>query len=471
MESVIFWVLVGAIFAGALTWLALRAQTATLQERLTGRDKKISELEARLVEHAAELSLAKVESGQARQELVQSETRLVEERKASAEKLTLLNEAQAKLSDAFKALSSEALQKNNAAFLNLANATLEKFQEGARHDLDKRQVAIDQLVQPVRETLQKFDVKIGEIEKSRLEAYGGLTQQVRGLAEAQVTLQREASNLVKALGSPRVRGRWGELQLRRVVELAGMLEHCDFLEQAHVTTEDGALRPDVVVKLPGGKSLVIDAKTPMDAYLKALEAPTEPGRRALLAEHARNIREHMKLLGAKSYWKQFQPAPEFVVLFVPGESFFSAALEFEPDLIDRQIDENHVIPASPTTLIALLRAAAYGWRQESLAENAQKISELGRILYERVQTMSEHFGRVGSSLKGAVENYNKAVGSLESRVLVSARELRKLKVSDAVTEIETPAQVEVAPRALADPAENGEPEKPTPAAPPKEFLL
>jgi DNA recombination protein RmuC len=323
----------------------------------------------------------------------------------------------------------------------------------------------------VRETLQKFDVKIGEIEKSRLEAYGGLTQQVRGLAEAQVTLQREASNLVKALGSPRVRGRWGELQLRRVVELAGMLEHCDFLEQAHVTTEDGALRPDVVVKLPGGKSLVIDAKTPMDAYLKALEAPTEPGRRALLAEHARNIREHMKLLGAKSYWKQFQPAPEFVVLFVPGESFFSAALEFEPDLIDRQIDENHVIPASPTTLIALLRAAAYGWRQESLAENAQKISELGRVLYERVQTMSEHFGRVGSSLKGAVENYNKAVGSLESRVLVSARELRKLKVSDAVTEIETPAQVEVAPRALTESPENGVPEKRASEAAPNEFLL
>jgi DNA recombination protein RmuC len=240
------------------------------------------------------------------------------------------------------------------------------------------------------------------------------------------------------------------------VELAGMLEHCDFLEQAHVATDDGALRPDVVVKLPGGKSLVIDAKTPMEAYLQALEAPSEPERRAKLAEHARNIREHMKLLGMKSYWKQFQPAPEFVVLFIPGESFFSAALEFEPDLIDRQIDENHVIPASPTTLIALLRAAAYGWRQESLAENAQKISELGRVLYERVQTMSEHFGRVGASLKGAVENYNKAVGSLESRVLVSARELRKLKVSDAANEIEGPSQVDVIPRALTEPADKSE---------------
>jgi len=448
MEGILLGAVIGLVLGGIGSWLVLRAQTATLQERLAARDGKVTELESRLTEQAASLSLAQIESRQARQELIQSETRRVEESKSASEKLAMLNEAQAKLSDAFKALSSEALQKNNAAFLNLANATLEKFQEGARSDLEKRQAAIDELVKPVKETLQKFDVKIGEIEKSRIEAYGGLTQQVRGLADAQVTLQREATNLVKALGSPRVRGRWGELQLRRVVELAGMLEHCDFVEQAHVSTDDGALRPDVVVKLPGNKSLVIDAKTPMEAYLQALEAPTEPERRAKLAEHARNIREHMKLLGMKSYWKQFQPAPEFVVLFIPGESFFSAALEFEPDLIDRQIDENHVIPASPTTLIALLRAASYGWRQESLAENAQKISELGRILYERVQTMSEHFGRVGSSLKGAVENYNKAVGSLESRVLVSARELRKLKVTDAADEIEGPSQVDVIPRTL-----------------------
>jgi DNA recombination protein RmuC len=437
--------LAAALLAGAGVWLVLRTRAATLQERLAARNARIAELEARLGEELAELSRQQAELTLAHRETARLEAQLAEERKTSAEKLALLNDAQKNLSDAFKALSGEALKSNNESFLNLARVTLEKFQQGAQSDLEKRQGAIDQMVKPVRETLQKFESKIGEIEKARLSAYSGLTEQVAFLRDAQVNLHQETANLVRALGSPRVRGRWGELQLRRVVEIAGMLEHCDFVEQVHVATEDGALRPDVIVQMPGGKSLVIDAKTPMDAYLQALEAPTELERRAKLTEHARNVRDHMKLLGAKSYWKQFQPAPEFVVLFVPGESFFSAALEADSELIDRQIDENHVIPASPTTLIALLRAAAYGWRQKALEENAQKISDLGRELFERIVTMNEHFGRIGSSLKSAVENYNKSLASLEGRVVVSARRLKELKVS-TTKELESALPVDVVPR-------------------------
>jgi DNA recombination protein RmuC len=457
MAAIVFWLAVGLVFGGLVTWLALRTQAATLEERLKARDVKIAEQEARLNSDLATITNLQADLSLVRQESAMLQTRIEEERKAADAKHALLVESREALVHQFKSLSLDALKSNNEEFLKLAQMRLEKFQEGARGDLEKRQAAIDELMKPVKETLQKFDIKMGEIEKARADAYVGLKQEVSTLKEIQAGLRIETSNLVRALGTPRVRGRWGELQLRRVVEVAGMLEHCDFVEQATVSTDDGALRPDVVVRLPGGKSLVIDAKTPMEAYLQAIEAPTEPERRAKLLEHARNVRDHMKLLGAKSYWKQFQPAPEFVVLFVPGESFFSAALEADPELIDRQIDENHVIPASPTTLIALLRAAAYGWRQEALEENAHKISELGRLLYERIETMTGHFTRIGSSLKSAVENYNKAVGSLETRVLVSARELRKMKVTDAETEIEGPSPIELTPRSLADASEtNGD---------------
>jgi DNA recombination protein RmuC len=466
--------LVGGVLAALATWLVLRTRTATLEERLSGRESRISELESRLNTELGATTTALADLALLRQEAATLETRLVEERKAAGEKLAILNEAQAKLSDAFKALSAEALKSNNAAFLSLANVTLEKFQEGARNDLEKRQTAIGELVKPVKETLQKFDTKIGEIEKSRVEAYSGLTEQVRGLADLHTHLRQETSNLVRALGSPRVRGRWGELQLRRVVEVAGMLEHSDFQEQQHVATEDGGLRPDLIVRLPGGKSIVVDAKTPMDAYLQAIEAPDETTRKLKLIEHARNVRDHMKLLGAKSYWKQFQPSPDFVVLFVPGESFFSAALESDPELIDRMIDENKVIPASPTTLIALLKAAAYGWRQESLAENAHKISDLGRELYERISTMSDHFSRVGNSLKGAVENFNKTVASLDGRVLVTARKFQDLKAAPVGKELEAIDPVEVIPRLLTDsPAEIAAPakEKVVPTVPQEGKLL
>jgi len=448
MEGIFLGVAIGAVLAGVGTWLVLRARTATLDERLSAREIKIAELEGRLDAETELASVAQSELAQIRQESTRLETRLTEERKAATEKLAMLNEAQAKLSDAFKALSSEALKSNNAAFLNLAQATLEKFQEGARTDLEKRQTAIDQLVKPVQETLQKFDVKIGEVEKARIEAYSGLQQQVRGLSDTN-------QMLVRAMGKPGVRGRWGEVQLRRVVEIAGMLEYCDFEQQVNVKTEDGALRPDLVVRLPGGKSLVVDAKTPMNAYLEAIDAPDDITRKAKLIEHARSIREHMVALGQKAYWEQFQPAPDFVVLFLPGENFFSAALEQDPALIDQEIEKNRVVLATPITLIALLRTVAYGWRQEALAENAKVISELGRELYDRISTMSGHLGKVGSGLKRAVESYNDAVASFERRVLVSARKFRDLKASNAAVEIEEVEPVEMIPRALTEGSGNG----------------
>jgi DNA recombination protein RmuC len=429
-----------AVLGSVVTWLVLRTRAAVLE-------KQVSTLEQMLTPVREELKAANSDNLRLTAQVAGLNSTLQEERKTGAEKLQLLNSASAELRQAFQALAAEALSSNNESFLHLAKERLEKYQSEAKGDLEARQKAVETLVTPIKGSLADVDKQIREIEKERKQDYGALTDQVRSLLETQEQLRGETGNLVKALRAPQVRGRWGEIQLRRVVEIAGMVNYCDFVEQVSANTSDGRLRPDMIVKLPAGKNIVVDAKTPLQSYLDAVETGDENVRKAKLLDHARQVRAHMAALGSKSYAEEFQPAMDFVVMFLPGESFFSAALEQDPGLIEYGI-EQRVILASPTTLISLLKAVDYGWKQERIAENAQKISNAGNELCKRLGVFMGNFNDVCKGLTGAIGAYNKAVGSLEGRVMVSVRRFADLGVENA-TKVPEPIPIETTPRTVA----------------------
>ena len=352
---------------------------------------------------------------------------LDQERAAAAERHAAWEDTRRQLTGEFAELSAKALARNNAQFLELADARLKETQRAASGELDQRRQAIEQLLMPLKEQLGRYEQGLRQLELDRKDAYSGLTAQVRHLSESQQRLQDETRNLVTALRAPATRGRWGELQLRRVVEMAGMLEHCDFDEQVTAATEDGRLRPDMVVHLPGRRSVVVDAKVPLQAFLDASEATDEETRRVHLASHARQLRTHIDALSKKGYWHQFDRSPEFVVAFIPGDPLLAAAFEHDPSLLEHAF-ANHVVLATPTNLIALLRTVAASWQQEALADNAREVQQMGRELYKRLSTFGDHLAKTGRGLAGAVDAYNKAVGSLERSVLPQARRFQELGV-------------------------------------------
>ncbi|MGA7688750.1 MAG: DNA recombination protein RmuC [Jiangellales bacterium] len=419
-----------ALSAGASAAAVSAAQAHLASERASGQERLQAEQQAAKVQMEAQR--------------VAAEQRLAAEQRSAQQRLDDLRAEQADLDERLAVLSSQALAKNSEQLLALAAERFTAQRESADADLGKRQQAIESLVKPLRESLTQVQTQMTEAEKARLKAYGALTAQVENMRDSSELLRTETRQLVTALRSPQQRGRWGEHQLRRVVEMAGMVEHCDFTEQGTVSTEDGnVLRPDLVVHLAGGRRLVVDAKVAFNGYLEAMEARDDATRAARLKAHARHLKTHIDQLGAKEYWKHLEPTPDFVVMFVPAEVFLNAALDEDPTLLEYGFERNVVI-STPATFVALLRTVAYTWKQEALAANAREVYELGKTLYARLATMGGHVNKLGKEMSGAVEAYNKLVGSLESRVMVSARKFVELKVSDQ--EIDPPTHIDLVPR-------------------------
>jgi len=404
------------------------AEISALIDKNENKNKEINELKGKL--HNAKVDLhTKIN------DLMEITGRLG----AASERAEILEQNGKTLAGMFQSLSAGALRNNNQAFLELAQSTFSKYLDAAVTDFNQREERVKNIVQPVREALDRYDNNIKAMELAREKAYGGLSNQVMFLADAHKNLQKETGNLVKALRMPHVRGRWGELTLKRVVELAGMTNRCDFIEQVSLSTEDGTFRPDMIVQLPGNHNIVVDAKVPLNAYLDSLEADSDNQRRNHLASHAKQLVTHINLLAKKSYWKQFTPTPEFVVLFIPGENFFSAAVIEIPQIIENAAEKG-IILANPTTLISILKAVSYGWQRETSAENAMAISKLGNELYERLLSMVTHMNKLGKDIDKCASTYNQTIGSIERRVLVSARKFDNLGISSDANKKLTPLE-------------------------------
>ena len=463
--NIIIYIILGALLGGIVAWFLAKErlhrtftkqltdlqisysnQITELEKRASGAEAVVFELRQQIQQKDSDINQFRSELNAERQAKVEAVTRFEAAQKSFEEQKALIDALKIEMTDTFNALSSAALKSSSEDFLRLASEHLGKVVADTKGKLGEHKAAMEGMITPLYETLKRYEEQIRAIEESRHKAYGSLEEQLRALALTHEHLQRETSNLVSALRKPQVRGRWGEMQLRRVAELSGMSMHCDFTEQQSIDTEKGRIRPDMIVHLPLDREIVVDSKVSLEAYLDATSGSTEDEKKAKMQKHAQQVRAHMNSLASKEYWSQFKQSPEFVVLFIPGESFLSSALEIDNALIEDGI-QKRVIIATPTTFIALLRAIAYGWRQEQITKNAQAISELGRQLYERMNTLVKHLDDMGNAFGRAIGAYNKAMGSMESRILPSVRKFKELGVTGA-EDIPIIEQIDQTPRSL-----------------------